>query len=68
MNTAPTYLTLDEFDELVDAGQINTVVCATPTPTAGSSASGSRFRRFVRWGFRAAESTPAASFSPSTWR
>lgn len=32
MNTAPEYLTLDEFDELVEAGQINTVVCATPDP------------------------------------
>ncbi|MCV7230163.1 glutamine synthetase family protein [Mycolicibacterium komossense] len=32
MNTETTYLTLDEFTELADAGEINTVVCATPDP------------------------------------
>ena len=30
MNTPSAPLTLDEFDELVEAGQLNTVVCATP--------------------------------------
>jgi glutamine synthetase len=32
MNTPSTRLSLAEFDELADSGQINTVVCATPDP------------------------------------
>ena len=32
MNTSPPHLTIDEFDELAEAGHINTVVCATPDP------------------------------------
>ena len=32
MNTPSTRLTLDHFDELANAGEINTVVCATPDP------------------------------------
>ena len=30
MNTTP--LTLEQFDELAESGEINTVVCATPDP------------------------------------
>ena len=32
MNTSSTRLTLDEFEELTGAGEINTVVCAAPDP------------------------------------
>lgn len=32
MNTSDTRLSVDEFTELADAGQINTVVCAAPDP------------------------------------
>ena len=32
MSTGTGMLSLEEFDELVDAGQLNTVVCATPDP------------------------------------
>jgi glutamine synthetase len=32
MSTTPNLLALAEFDELANAGQINTVVCATPDP------------------------------------